>query len=241
MSGKRNLSNVVGDESPKYFGYENYLFENKGTREIQPLYPFIISGGKNTERYYFHHISNITKYKFNVIPKYFGDESNYTETFPKRIVEILKSNTDAKIFCVFDWDTIHNVQKNLKKHETFVGQFKDEIKNGSVVLCPSMPSIEYWFLLHFEDYTDLIKSCGRKLQALLTPYMLPYFQNEDKKLLNILKKEDCIKEPIWVINLCSENKLENAIKRAENNITAAESNGDLEEHSYSYVYKVFKK
>lgn len=41
------------------------------------LYPFLICGGSNTERYYFTHINDKTDYKLNIRPRYFGDESNY--------------------------------------------------------------------------------------------------------------------------------------------------------------------
>ena len=66
--------------------------QDEGTRDMGPLYPFLISGGKNTERWYFAHINDITDYKFNIIPKYFGDESGYTEVFPNRIKSILEKN-----------------------------------------------------------------------------------------------------------------------------------------------------
>ena len=214
--------------------------QDQGTREMGPLYPFLISGGTNTERYYFTHINSTTNYKFIIKPEYLGDESSYTEVFPKRIKEILDTNAEAKIYCVFDWDTIRGHQKNLKKHEAFVNLYKSEIENGSVVICPSMPSIEYWFLLHFENYTDLIKTCGTKLQKLLSPYMMSSFPGVKKKLLSLLKSEEYIKDPSWVKNLCSGGKLDNAIKRAEDNIKAAIEADDLENQSYSYVYKVFK-
>ena len=103
-----------------------------------------------------------------------------------------------------------------------------------------MPSIEYWFLLHFENYTDLITSCGRKIQTLLSPYMMPYFPVSKKKLLNLLKSEEYVNKSEWVEKLCADGKLNKAIECAENNITEAEANGDLNEHSYSFVYKVFK-
>lgn len=60
------------------------------------------------------HINDKTNYKFNIKPKYFGNESNYTEAFPKRIKEILSTNNDVKIFCVFDWDTIYGDEAKLK-------------------------------------------------------------------------------------------------------------------------------
>ena len=237
---ERELAEVV--EQQQYFKAVEAPSpeQDEGTREMGPLYPFLISGGTNTERYYFTHINDTTNYKFNIRPKYFADESNYTEAFPKRIKEILDANSDAKIFCVFDWDTIRGHQKNLKKHEAFVNMYKSEIENGSVVICPSMPSIEYWFLLHFENYTDLIKTCGTKLQKLLSPYMMPFFPDVKKKLLSLLKNEDYIKDSTWVKNLCANGKLDDAIKRAEDNIKAAIEADDLENQSYSYVYKVFK-
>ena len=60
--------------------------QDDGTREMGDLYPFLISGGSNTERYYFMHINDTTDYKFNIRPRYFGDESSYTEVFPRRIM-----------------------------------------------------------------------------------------------------------------------------------------------------------
>ena len=41
--------------------------EDEGTRDMGPLYPFLISGGTNTERYYFTHINDCSKsYSFSV-------------------------------------------------------------------------------------------------------------------------------------------------------------------------------
>ena len=215
--------------------------QDEGKRDMGPLYPFLISGGKNTERWYFAHIHDITDYKFNIIPKYFGDESGYTEVFPNRIKSILEKNADAKIFCVFDWDTIFDNETNQEKHRTFEEELQSEIENGTVILCPSMPSIEYWFLLHFENHTDLIKSCGKKLQSLLSSHMMPYFTGSDKKLLNLLKDNNYIKNGEWVKKMCADGKLQLAIQRAEENINAAIKNGNLDNQSYTYVYKLFKE
>ena len=214
--------------------------EDEGTRDMGPLYPFLISGGTNTERYYFTHINDTTEYKFNIRPKYFADESNYIEAFPKRIKEILNANTDPKIFCVFDWDTIYGIDAKIKKHEDFEKRFRTEIDNGNVVICPSMPSIEYWFLLHFEDKTDLLKDY-RAISNILAPYFKPCFADPTKNLKKLLKQEKYLQDSTWVKNLCSDGKLNAAIKRAEDNIKAAEEAGDLANQSYSYVYKAFKE
>lgn len=237
---KRKLAEVT--EQQQYFEAvpTSSPERDEGTRNLGLLYPFIISGGTNTEHYYFKHISNVTNHKFNIKPEYFGNEASYPEEFPKRINSILKNNADAKIFCVFDFDTVYNNKANQENHKRFVTSIKKEIAKGSVVLCPSMPSIEYWFLLHFINYTDLIKSCGTKLQSLLSPFMLPFFQNSKKKLLNLLKSEKCINNSEWVLKLCEGGKLDDAIQRAESNIALSEAKGELGEHSYSFVYKVFK-
>ena len=240
MAGKRNIIESADVTRQTYFSHETASFEDKGNRTMRPLFPFVISGGKNTERYYFRHIADTTSYKFNVIPEYFGMESGYTEIFPIRIRKILKDNPDAQIFCVFDWDTVRGHTKKLEKNQAFVNQFKSEIDSETVVVCPSMPSIEYWFLLHFENYTDLIPRCGRKIQTLLSPYMTPYFPDSKKKLLNLLKSEEYINKSEWVEKLCADGKLDAAIKRAEDNINAANNAGELDNQSYSYVYKVFK-
>ena len=212
--------------------------QDEGKRDMGPLYPFLISGGRNTERWYFVHINDITDYKFNIIPKYFGDESNYTEVFPKRIKGILEKNIDAKVYCVFDWDTIFNNDDNLKKHKAFENEIQADIDNGKVILCPSMPSIEYWFLLHFQNYTELIKTNGNAI-GILAPHIKTWFSS-DKKLSKILKNKKHIKSPHWVEKLCSDGKLELAIQRAENNIITAKENNDLDNQSYTYVYKLFK-
>ena len=239
---ERELAEVVEQQQPYFEAVPAPSpEEDEGTRDMGPLYPFLISGGTNTERYYFTHINDTTDYKFNIFPKYFGNEASYTEIFPERIKDIIKNNAGAKIFCVFDLDTVFCNETNKGKHKAFEDNLKQEIENGIVVLCPSMPSIEYWFLLHFENYTDLIKSCGTKMQRLLSPHMLPYFPNTNKKILNLLKDKKYVVSPNWVIELCNNGKLELAIQRAEDNINAAVADGVLESKSYSYVYKAFKE
>ena len=56
-----------GVEKQPYFEAVTVTQESEqddGTREMGELYPFLISGGTNTERYYFTHINDKTDYKF---------------------------------------------------------------------------------------------------------------------------------------------------------------------------------
>ena len=71
----REIKSNVG--RPTYFdtvSQDISTDEDDGNREMGDLYPFLICGGQNTERYYFTHINDITEHKFNIRPKYFGDE-----------------------------------------------------------------------------------------------------------------------------------------------------------------------
>ena len=214
--------------------------EEEGTRDLGQLYPFVISGGTNTERFYFKYVTLVTPYKFNVKPEYFGGESNYTEVFSTKISQILEKNADAMIYCVFDWDTIDKSNANLLKHQNFVNKFQEQIEQGSVVICQTMPCIEYWFLLHFENYTARLKSYS-KVSNLLARYIRPYFPNASGvKLSNLLKKEEYVNNSGWVEKLCADGKLEEAIKKAEENVNDALANNQLDKVSYSFVYKVFK-
>ena len=233
---------AVGVDKQPYFesvDTDPSVESDDGTREMGALHPFLICGGENTERYYFMHINDKTNYKFNIRPKYFGDESNYTKAFPNRIKEVLRLNNDARIFCVFDWDTIYGNETKLNKHQEFEAQFKNEISNGVVTICQSMPSIEYWFLLHFVDYTGLLKNYG-EVASKLAPHLKPYFPNPEIQLKKLLKSAKHLQDSTWVEKLCANGKLTLAIERAENNINNAIAAGKLKEQSYSYIYKVFK-
>lgn len=211
-----------------------------GFRDLFPSLPYVISGGKVTERYYFFNVSKETDNKFKVLPEFFGKESNFVKEFPKSIKKILRYDSTAKIFCVFDWDTIYENKTNKAKYNCFVKQIQPYIDAGNVVLCPSMPSFEYWFLLHFKNSTRLVKTC-EEMAKTLKPYMMSYFSKGDVDLFKVLKSHQHMEKSTWVRNLCADGKLDLAIKRAEKNIKTADANGVLKEQSYTYVYQVFKK
>ena len=216
---------------------EEVVVDN-GVRDMFPLAPFVVSGGKNTERYYFIHVNDLSdKYKFNIRPKYFGDESDYAEVFPKRIKEILSKNIDAKIFCVFDMDAIVK-DNSYGKHKAFLNSLQSEIKTGQVVLCESMPSFEFWLLLHFTDYDGLLKNYP-EVSRVLAPYIKPYFAESTKNLKKLLKSEKYLKSPGWVKSMLDEGRLELAVKRARAcSDRAMTKKGKC---SYSNVFKVFEQ
>lgn len=234
---KRKLAKET--KPKKYFFTPSSSFgQDKGTREMFPSLPYIISGGEVTERFYFIHVSKETNHKFMVKPDYFGKESQFVQEFPKNIKKILGKEPEAKIFCVFDWDTIYEKKTNLENYNRFVKQIQPYIDKGNVVLCPSMPSFEYWFMLHFKNTTRLVKSCEEMAKE-LEPYMSSYFSKKKINLFKVLKSSQYMEKNTWVKKLCSNGKLDVAIKRAKDNINAAIAADDLKNQSYSYVYKAF--
>ncbi len=188
---------------------------------------FIISGGESTELWYFRHLTRLTYYKFEIEPKYFGNESGYHNDFPKIIKSILRNSPNAKVFCVFDFDTIKFDKANQKHYQDFLKSIKDYISNGSVEICVTMPSFEYWFLLHFENYKNLLKTCDDTIKRLKK--YIPDYSKNSKQLSN----------PQWVADLCADGKLGKTIKLSRVNIEKALQDGILDEQSYSYVWKVF--
>lgn len=209
-----------------------------GTRDMYPLAPFVVSGGRNTERYYFTHINDLTDYKFNIRPEYFGDESDYVEMFPLRVQDILKKNADAVVFCVFDMDAVYK-DDQTDRHNEFVASLKNEIDNGNVILCPSMPSFEYWLVLHFINYIGYLKDFP-KVAGVLAPYLKPYFSKPASSFKKLLKSEKHLKDPVWVEKLLEDDKLKLATERARLIHQQMASSGDMSEKSYTLVYLIFE-
>lgn len=160
--------------------------KDDGFMDLRPLDPYIVSGGENTEQFYFKKVSKLTNYHFKVVPEYFGKESEYTEEFPSRINDIVGQNPDAKIFCVFDLDTTIDNTANQIRHEKFEASIQKQIDSGQVILCPSLPCFEYWLLLHFKDITTRMKS-NSAVANYLSKYMKPLFPNSDKLCLSWLR------------------------------------------------------
>jgi hypothetical protein len=209
----------------------------EGTRKLAPLYPFVVSGGENTERYYFKYVTELSKYKFNVRPEYFGNESAYTEVFPSIIEGILSKNVGAKVFCVFDMDTIVSNDQEEVKHQAFLNGLAQEIANGQVVICDSMPTFEFWLLLHFRDYEGLLKNYT-EVSKVLASYIKPCFANPTIRLKKLLKSEKYLKDSTWVKNLLKDDKLEQAIDRAK--VCAQRIESGSKAQSYSNVFKAFE-
>lgn len=113
------------------------------TREQRPTIPTIVGAGI-TEQYYFTHFKTILGCQVKVRPRYFGQEDIYQLT--KKIENILKDG--GKVIAVFDADVASWREDEKVKLNNLKKKYG---RDPNVIICDSLPSIEYWFLLHFAN------------------------------------------------------------------------------------------
>lgn len=165
-----------------------------------------------TEQYYFTHIRALFDYHFVIKPYYFSVTS--LEEMDKKISEAISEGGFA--IAVFDADVSRRNEVEKKKLEAIRKKYS---KKKNVILCDSMTSIEYWFLLHFENTNRHFKDAATTEQELRK--YIPDYEKKIKFLQNIK----------WVSDMSEEGKLDIAIDRARSFGRGGES--------YSDIYKAF--
>jgi hypothetical protein len=132
----------------------------------------------------------------------------------RKIAEVLEGGGIA--ICVFDSDVSQREEAEKRKFNSLLKKYS---KKKNVVFCDSMPSVEYWFLLHYVNTNKHFNS-SKAAERVLRKHLLNY-----EKSLLFLEKEK------WVSDLCTDNKLKTAIERAKNFSDNSPS--------YSNIYKAF--
>ncbi len=167
-----------------------------------------------TEQCYFKHIRTLYGYRYTLKPFFFGTTSLLEMDI--KIKKVLEGGGIA--ICVFDTDVSQRVEAEKIKLEMLLRKYSNR---RNVIFCDSLPSVEYWFLLHFQHTNKYFidsNAVEKELKSFLSNY--------DKKT-EFLEKEK------WVRDLCADNKLEIAIQRAKGLGTTGASN--------SNIYKAFEK
>lgn len=172
----------------------------------------VIIGAGITERWYFSHMQSLFGLKVKIRPRYFGNESIYT--LEKLIKQVL--DDEGLAIVVFDTDVSTWNESENKKLSALRLRYS---KHKRVILCDSMPSIEFWFLIHFIN-TNKYFGTSKAVIAELVKF-IPKFDKCESFLSN--KK--------WVEELCQEGKFIDACTRAKQ----IGSEGD----SYSNLWKAF--
>lgn len=173
-----------------------------------------IIGEGLTERCYFKHLKSLKGYRYTCKPRNFSQQS--IDDLQKQIDKVLED--DGVAVCVFDADVARDKPAERKKLEAMQKKYAGK---EQVILCDSMPSIEFWFLIHylntnkyFASSTDVIKVLHR---------FLPDFSKHETYL---------VKEK-WVVDMIANGKQDIAMDRAKGFGMTGES--------YSNIYKAFEK
>lgn len=174
--------------------------------------PTLIGAGI-TEQWYFKHLKTLKDYHVKIRPRFFGTET--ANGMAKRIEEVLRN--DGFAICVFDADVSTWNELELKKWNALRRKYKD---NPSVLLCDSLPSIEYWFLLHYRNTNRYYGTSQAVIEDLKN--FIPQYD----------KAEKFLQQEKWVAEMTGEGRLEEACARAE----ALGTDGE----SYSKVFEVIK-
>lgn len=183
------------------------------TKKYRNPIPVIIGAGI-TEQWYFTHLQNLLNLKVRIRPRFFGTENIHE--LDKKIAQVISEGTVA--ICVFDADTAAISETEAKKVEALKKKYANK---KDVILCDSLPSIEYWFLIHYED-TNRHFANSHAAEVALRSY-----------IDNYEKKDAFLKNPRWVADMISGSKMNKAIARAK----AYENTGV----SYSRVYKAIEQ
>lgn len=178
-------------------------------KSSQSPIPVIIGAGI-TEQWYFTHLQNLLNLRVRIRPRFFGTENIHE--LDKKIAQVIQEGATA--ICVFDADTTEFSETEAKKAQNLKKKYANK-KN--VLLCDSLPSLEYWFLIHYEDTNKHFANSHAAELALRSH--IPSYE----------KKEAFLKNNRWVADMISDGKMDNAIARAK----TYENNGG----SYSKVYK----
>jgi len=188
----------------------------KGNRRFRLRYAVL--GDGITEQFYLQHLKQIKAYKYAIRPGLF---ENIEISQAREIIdELLKGGTDGIVYLT-DYDTIVNQNRkeefdNLKIRYQQIPQ---------VLICETMPSIEFWFLLHYQFTSRSFQNATEALNA-LKQYM-PSFE----------KRKVWLEKSQWVEELCSNDKMEVAMENAKR-LDVARSKGNVDSHHpFSLVFE----
>lgn len=173
--------------------------ESQKLREILP----VVIGAGITEQWYFRHLKQFVGYRIDVRPRFFGSDNAYD--MQKLVEEVL--SIGGTVICVYDMDTTQTDVIEKERKEKFVSIYQT---NPNVILSGSMPSIEYWFLLHYEKTNRYFGTSKRVIKAL-------------NKYMEFEKTETFLEKPGWVEALLADGRMQQAMRNAEELGTDGES------------------
>ena len=167
-----------------------------------------IIGEGATERFYFTNRRRRKGYRYTCKPRNFTEQS--LGEIQKQVDRVLADRGIA--VCVFDTDITRNNPTERAKFEALCQKYKDR---KDVIICDSMPSIEFWFLLHYLNTNKYFATANDVIDVL------------HKYIPDFSKQEKFLSREKWVADLLADHRLETAIQRAQAFGTEGESYSNL--------------
>ena len=189
------------------------MARKESTTQFKESIPTIIGAGI-TEKWYFTHLQAKYRVRMKIRPRFFGKETLFT--LEKKLTEVLKNGGRAIV--VFDADVSTWNKAEKERLETMKSKYA---KNNRVLLCDSMPSIEYWFLLHYVNTNRHFGTSKAVIMELV------------KHIKEFDKTETFLKNQKWVDDMSADGRLESAAQRAVAFGTSGES--------YTNVWKAMQE
>lgn len=106
--------------------------------------PIYVIGEGATEKYYFQHLKKLKGYSCVVRPRFFS-KKNSIYYLEKQTTNLLSGG--VTVICVFDADISERNKAEKERMTNFINEYRN---NKNVIICDSLPSIKFWFLLHFK-------------------------------------------------------------------------------------------
>ena len=151
------------------------------SRQPRPMRKRVVGAGI-TEFWYLKHLKPLLGLNIELQPRLFGNET--MGNINKLIEEGLEIGSD--VICLFDEDI---QQWNQVEAKRIADLHKKYDHDKRVTLGCSMPSIEYWFLLHYENTNRHFRTSHDAIKAL------------QKYIAQFDKKENFLRHQKWVAEL----------------------------------------
>ncbi|MFT5916652.1 MAG: hypothetical protein ACJAWV_003672 [Flammeovirgaceae bacterium] len=129
-----------------------------------------IIGEGETEWHYFDDLKSVERYTYKISPD-LPKHSDFADIFRK--AEEKAEEGYNKVYCVIDLDIF---KENEQKNQSYQKAKRKILKKHSKVvsIIETMPCIEYWFLLHFENFSTKIYPSYESLKSKLTANLEGY-------------------------------------------------------------------
>jgi hypothetical protein len=139
----------------------------------QVKYSIAIIGEGLTEWHYFNSLKSVKRYSYRITPS-LPQHSDYQAIF-KKAAQLVEEGYD-KVYCVLDVDVF---KKDAKHEQEYFAAKRQAMNDSRVEVFETMPCTEYWFLIHFKDFSTKIYVDYESMKGELREYLPGYEKSNE--------------------------------------------------------------